>query len=219
MEPNRPSASTLLVLRLVRWGAILGLAALAGIWAWSVLAPRDPGASQASLGGATLPPGVVLGGPFELVDHDGRTVTERSYGDTWRLMFFGFTHCPDVCPTELQKFAEVLDRLGSRSARVTPLFVSVDPERDTPDELKRYVAQFDPRIVGLTGTQQQVSTVLRSFRVYASRVPVDGGSYTMDHSAFVYLMRPDGSFGALFSPDMPVDRIATALAGRLAEGG
>lgn len=211
--------SQILLLRVIRWLAILALAALAGAWAWSLMAPRQPGREAAVLGGATLPPGVVIGGPFQLVDHNGQAVTEQTYAGTWRLMFFGFTHCPDVCPTELQRLATVLDSLGPRAQRVTPLFVSIDPERDTPSALSAYVELFDPRIVGLTGTPEQIAAVTRSFRVYSAKVPLDGGSYTMDHSAFVYLMRPDGSFGTLFPPDVPPERITAALVARIEEGG
>jgi cytochrome oxidase Cu insertion factor (SCO1/SenC/PrrC family) len=129
-----------------------------------------------------------IGGAFTLVDHNGNTVTEKDYADTYKLVFFGFTFCPAVCPTELQKLAVIMDSLGDDAEKVTPLFITVDPERDTPDVMKAYVEQFHPDLVGLTGNEEQVKAVTHAFKAYASKVEVEMmDEYMMDHSSFLYL--------------------------------
>jgi protein SCO1 len=139
-----------------------------------------------------------IGAPFRLVDQDGRTVTDADFKGHPFLVFFGFTHCPDVCPTTLFEVSEILRSLGPEAGKVNALFITVDPERDTPAALKDYLASFDPRLRGLTGEPDAVAAVLKGYRVYARKVPQDGG-YTMDHTAIVYLMDKDGRFVAPFS--------------------
>jgi protein SCO1 len=140
-----------------------------------------------------------VGGPFQLVDQNGKTVTDADLKGRPFLVFFGFTHCPDVCPTTLFEVSEVLRQLGSDADRTRALFVTVDPERDTPDKLKDYLASFDPHLIGLTGTPEEVERVLKAYRVYYKKVPTDGGGYTMDHTALVYLMDKQGRFVAPFN--------------------
>jgi protein SCO1/2 len=156
-----------------------------------------------------------VGGPFRLVDQDGRRVTEADFRGKPFLVFFGFTHCPDVCPTALFEMSEVLRRLGPDAGKTAVLFVSVDPERDTPEKLKEYLSSFHPRIVGLTGTPQEIADVEKAYRVYAKKVPLDGGAYTMDHSAIVYLMDKDGRFVAPFNLKRTADEAAADLRRRL----
>ncbi len=139
-----------------------------------------------------------IGGPFRLVDQDGRTVTDADFKGHPFLVFFGFTHCPDVCPTTLFEVSELMGKLGSDADKVNALFVTVDPERDTPAVLKDYLASFDPRLRGLTGDGDAVASALKGYRVYAKKVP-QGDSYTMDHTAIVYLMDKNGQFVAPFS--------------------
>ena len=141
-----------------------------------------------------------IGGPFALVDHTGKAVTDEDYRGKWLLVFFGYTSCPDVCPTALNEVAEVMDGLGRDAARVRPLFITVDPERDTPEVMAEYVAAFDPRIVGLTGTVEQVGAAAASYRVYYAKAPDEGapGGYYMTHSAFLYLVDPEGRFRTMF---------------------
>jgi len=139
-----------------------------------------------------------IGGPFELVDQDGRTVTDRDFKGRPLLVFFGFTHCPDVCPTTLFEVSEVLRALGPDAGKVNALFITVDPERDTPATLKDYLSSFDPHLRGLTGDPAAISTVVKEYRVYAKKVPQENG-YTMDHTAIVYLMDRDGRFVAPFN--------------------
>jgi protein SCO1/2 len=140
-----------------------------------------------------------VGGPFRLVDQNGRTVTDADLKGRPFLVFFGFTHCPDVCPTTLFEVSEVLRQLGPDADRARALFVTVDPERDTPDKLKDYLASFDPHLIGLTGTPEEVDRMLKAYRVYYKKVPTEGGGYTMDHMALVYLMDKQGRFVAPFN--------------------
>ncbi|HVY00272.1 MAG TPA: SCO family protein [Pseudorhodoplanes sp.] len=152
-------------------------------------------------GPKSLPPATLasaVGGPFELVDQDGRKVTDADLKGRPTLMFFGFTHCPDICPTTLFDVSEVFRALGD-GKEAAGYFVTVDPERDTPAVLKDYLSSFDPRIRGLSGTPAQIEAIEKAYRVYAKKVPTGSGDYTMDHSALVYLMDKDGRFVAPFN--------------------
>jgi len=140
-----------------------------------------------------------VGGPFRLTDHNGRTVTDQDFRGHPFLVFFGFTHCPDVCPTTLFEVSEVLGKLGPDAARTSALFITVDPERDTPEQMKDYLSSFDPRLVGLTGDPAAIAAVAKAYRVYVKKVPLEGSDYTMDHTALVYLMDKDGRFVAPFN--------------------
>lgn len=144
-------------------------------------------------------PSAAIGGPFRLVDQDAKLVTEQNFVGKPYLMFFGFTHCPDICPTALFEMTEVLRVMGPDAERVNILFVTVDPERDTPAVLKDYLSSFGPQVRGLTGDREAINAAEKSFRVYARKVPLDGGDYTMDHSAVVYLMSKEGKFVAPFN--------------------
>jgi protein SCO1 len=140
-----------------------------------------------------------IGGPFALQDGAGRTVTDASLKGRPTLIFFGFTHCPDVCPTSLFEMSEVMRALGPDADKVNAYFVSVDPERDTPAAMKEYLSSFDPHVTGLTGTPDEVAKVVSSYRVYARKVPLKDGDYTMDHTALIYLMDRNGHFVAPFN--------------------
>lgn len=144
-------------------------------------------------------PAAAIGGPFALLDQNGQTITDRDLKGRPFLVFFGFTHCPDVCPATLFEMSETLGKLGKDADKVNALFVTIDPERDTPDKLKDYLSSFDPRLKGLTGDPAAIAAMLKAYRVYAKKVPLDGGEYTMDHTAFVYLMDKQGNFVAPFS--------------------
>ncbi len=153
-----------------------------------------------ALGGlksATAP--AAIGGPFHLTDQAGQTVTEKSLQGRPTLIFFGFTHCPDVCPTSLFEISEVLKAMGGDADRVNAYFISVDPERDTNAAMKDYLSSFDPHLKGLTGDPEAVAKALSGFRVYARKVPLKDGDYTMDHTALVYLMDRDGHFVSPFN--------------------
>ncbi|HTP91907.1 MAG TPA: SCO family protein [Xanthobacteraceae bacterium] len=140
-----------------------------------------------------------VGGPFHLEDQNGKPVSDQDMKGRPFLVFFGFTHCPDVCPTTLFDLSQVLQKLGPDADRTGALFITVDPERDTPAVLKDYLSNFDPHLRGLTGDQASINAAIKAYRVYAKKVPLDNGDYTMDHTAVVYLMDKDGHFVAPFS--------------------
>jgi protein SCO1/2 len=149
---------------------------------------RQTPASQIVTGVASI------GGPFTLTRSDGRTVTERDFLDKPTAIFFGFTFCPEVCPTTLYELSGLIRDLGPEADRMNFAFVSVDWERDGPKELASYTSAFDSRIQGLSGTEAEIEAVTRAYRVYYKRVPVEGGDYTIDHTASVYLMDKGGQF-------------------------
>jgi protein SCO1 len=140
-----------------------------------------------------------VGGPFRLEDQNGKPVTDQDMKGRPFLVFFGFTHCPDVCPTTLFDVSQVLKDLGKDADRTGALFITVDPERDTPAVLKDYLSNFDPHLRGLTGDRTAVDAAIKAYRVYAKKVPLENGDYTMDHTAVVYLMDKDGRFVAPFN--------------------
>ena len=152
-----------------------------------------------------------IGGPFQLTDQTGQAVTEKNLQGKPTLIFFGFTHCPDVCPTSLFEISEVLRAMGKDADKVNAVFISVDPERDTPATMKDYLSSFDPHLKGLTGTPEEVAKVISSYRVYAKKVPLKDGDYTMDHTALIYLMDRDGKFVAPFNLKRTPEEAASDL--------
>jgi protein SCO1/2 len=154
---------------------------------------------------------VEIGGPFRLTDQDGRTVSDQDFKGKPLLVFFGFTHCPDICPTTLFDVSEVLRKLGPDADRVGAIYVTVDPERDTSATLKDYMASFDPHLRGLTGDADAIQAIAKEYRVYYKKVPLQDGDYTMDHTAIVYLMGKDGHFIAPFSLKRPPEVAAADL--------
>ena len=198
-RPDRQSARPTLIL----------IAAMAAVFAFSgVLVWRAVGS------GGEAAPMAAIGGPFQLTDQTGAEVSDQSYKGLYRLIYFGYTFCPDACPTELQVMAQALETLGADGARVQPIFITIDPARDTTKQLAAYVPQFDKRLVGLTGTPQQIATVAREYKVYYAKADQPGGdpnSYGMNHSSFVYLMDPDGKFLTVFPSDMDGDKMAAEI--------
>jgi protein SCO1 len=189
---------------------LLAVALLAGCGSEST--PPAPGSSEPPLAGARI------GGTFTLVNQDGATVTDRSFAGRYRIMYFGYTFCPDVCPVDLQVIARGLRVFEGRNKaaadRIQPIMVTVDPERDTPPVLKQYVAAFHPRLVGLTGTPEQIAATAKAYGVYFARREAEGeAEYLMDHSNQAYLMSPDNAPLAL----LPTDRGEDAVAGELAK--
>jgi protein SCO1/2 len=140
-----------------------------------------------------------VGGPFRLTDQNGKTITDQDLKGHPFLVFFGFTHCPEVCPTALFEISEILGKLGPDAEKVNALFITVDPERDTPEKLKEYLSSFDPRLIGVGGDADALAAVAKAYRVYYKKVPLKDGDYTMDHTAIVYLMDKNGQFVAPFS--------------------
>ena len=156
---------------------------------------------------------VTIGGPFTLVAPDGTTMTDQTYRGKWLLVYFGYTYCPNSCPTALLEVATALERLGADAAQLQPLFITVDPQRDTPDVMKDYTQSFDPRIVGLTGTPQQIAAVVQEYGAYHATHRTGPGAedYVIDHSTYLYLMDPGGKFVRAFDADTSGDRIAETV--------
>jgi protein SCO1/2 len=165
-----------------------------------------------ALGGArSIATPAAIGGPFQLTDQSGQTVTDKEMQGRPTLIFFGFTHCPDVCPTSLFEISEVLRAMGQDADKVNAYFISVDPERDTTDAMKDYLSSFDPHLKGLTGPPDDLAKVISEYRVYAKKVPLKDGDYTMDHTALVYLMDREGKFVAPFNLKRTPDEAASDL--------
>ncbi|WP_414645024.1 SCO family protein [Bosea sp. (in: a-proteobacteria)] len=173
---------------------LLGAVALAAA-AFITFAPagRQAGQSLASS----------VGGPFSLTTAEGKTLTDKDLRGAPFLVFFGFTHCPDICPTKLFEISEVLRAAGTKGEKLRALFISVDPERDTVETLKSYLGSFDPRIIGLTGDRAAIDAAIKAYRGYSKKVPLKDGDYTMDHTALVYLMDKNGGFVGAFNIERP----------------
>jgi protein SCO1 len=153
-----------------------------------------------------------VGGPLALIDHTGQRRTDADFRGKLLLVYFGFTYCPDICPTDLQAIGLALDRLREAGDAVQPLFVTLDPERDTPQQLADYVPMFHPRLIGLSGHESAIRQAARAYKVYYAKVPTaDGSDYTIDHSGFIYLMDRAGQYVGFFPPGTPPDRIADVI--------
>ncbi|WP_027515232.1 SCO family protein [Bradyrhizobium sp. WSM1417] len=152
-----------------------------------------------------------IGGPFQLTDQNGKAVTDKNLKGKPTLIFFGYTHCPDVCPTSLFEISEVLRAMGKDADKVNAVFISVDPERDTPAAMKDYLSSFDPHLEGLSGDPAEIAKVITSYRVYAKKVPTKDGDYTMDHTALIYLMDRDGRFVSPFNLKRTPEEAAVEL--------
>ncbi|HEY3919152.1 MAG TPA: SCO family protein [Stellaceae bacterium] len=192
--------------RLLLTAAIAALLIGGGMLA--VILVERPGAPPAETSTAT---GASIGGPFTLVSADGRTVTDRDYRGKWMLVYFGYTFCPDVCPTTLNNIAQALAKLGPDAKAIEPLFITVDPKRDTPKLIGEYVKAFDPRIIGLTGGVAQIADVAKEYRVYYAPEPGNGNDYLVDHSSFVYLMNPQGVFAKVMPGNTSGGDMAAAI--------
>jgi protein SCO1 len=181
-------------------GAIAGAAVL--------LVANPQGGQPVQSSGAAL-----IGGPFSLVGADGKPVTDRNFRGRYMLIFFGFTHCPDICPAELQVIAQALEQLGDKAKRVVPIFITLDPERDTPEAMANYVKSFGPNFVGLTGSPEAIAAAAKAYRVAYSKVENkdSAGDYSVDHSALAYLMDPEGRYVTHFSYGLSTDQMAEKL--------
>lgn len=208
--PSLPVISVML-------GALAAIAVASWV-AWRWIGHGDTSARAGP--GGVVQAEMDIGGPFTLTDHHGKTVTDKSFLGQYLLVYFGYGYCPDVCPTELANIAAAMDALGAKAGKVTPLFITVDPERDTPAFLADYVANFYPRMIGLTGTPEQIKAVAKAYKVYYAKSKRPGEKeYLMDHTSFVYLMGPDGRFLSLFRGQTDPKAIAQAIAHIMAEHG
>lgn len=173
-----------------------------------MLQNTNPGPKQISTGKA------LIGGPFTLTEHTGRRVTEADFKGRFTLVYFGYTYCPDVCPAELQVISAALDQLGTKAEKVTPVFITIDPERDTVELMKDYVSNFHKSLIGLTGSVKEVRAAARAYRIYYKKSAEEGSSddYLMDHSSIVYLMSPEGEYLTHFAYGTGVDKMAKGIA-------
>jgi protein SCO1/2 len=205
-----------LILPRIIAAATLALPALAVIVPLSPVVATLAGSPAAAAAEPTADRGrlaALFGGAWSLSDPTGATVTNRTWLGRVVVLTFGYRSCPDICPTQLQTIAQSLDLLGHAAASVQPLFVTVDPARDTPDKLASYTGQFDPRIIGLTGTEPQIAAMAHAFRASYRKEPTVGGDgdYVMDHSAMIYLIDPDGRTAAVLEPDTQAEALAAAI--------
>ncbi|HEX6959335.1 MAG TPA: SCO family protein [Ferrovibrio sp.] len=192
--------------------AAILLAALAGLTAYRWFGPGG----RSDDNGAGIGQ-VTIGGPFALTDQDGKTVSDKDFAGKLMLVYFGYTNCPDICPTGLQNIALAMDELGAAGDQVQPIMITVDPERDTPAVLKEYVQAFHPRLIGLTGTPEQIAKVAKEYRVYYQKAELKNSSlgYAVDHSGFIYLMDRKGRYLAHLRHDATPDEIAERIRSKL----
>src|SRR5438552_4248212 len=200
--PTRPPRPPRFAVIAIVFAALLVVAA--GVLLGLAVRESPKGAAGTALANA-------IGGPFRLIDQNGKPVSDADLKGKWQLVFFGYTHCPDACPTALNEIALALDRLGAKRDAVEVVFITVDPERDTPEVLKSYVASFDAPIIALTGAPEAVAQAAKAYRVYYAKHPRPDGEYDLDHSAVIYLMNPEGRFTASFTPDSTAEAIAARL--------
>jgi len=187
-------------IRLVLWG-LVGLVA-----AWAAFLALDKVSPDAS---------TKLGAPFSLQTADGKPITDKDFLGRPHLIFFGFTHCPEVCPTTLYETTGWMDALGDDADKLDAYFITIDPERDTPEILANYMSPFKDKVVGITGTAEEIDKAAKGFHVYYKKVPLEDGDYTMDHTASIFLMKPDGSFMGTIAwqenPDIALEKIKRLL--------
>lgn len=204
-------------MRIIRYTALIMICLLLAGWVTLWLRPDLMAMLRAPSPSLVIPGSVSVGGPFNLTDHTGRRVTDETFRGKWMLIYFGYTYCPDVCPTELQSISNALDLLGADADKIVPVFITVDPGRDTVAALADYVKLFDPRIVGLTGTDAEIAAVAKAYRVYYAKAESKNATtYLMDHSSFLYFVAPDGVFRSLFRQGIGPEAMAKALRARLA---
>jgi len=204
--------------------ALVGVLVIVGAVALALVASRyfgEAGKIGQSIVKTTKSTGAAsIGGPFTLTDHNGKRVSDKDFAGKYLLVYFGYTYCPDVCPTGLTVISDALDQLGADAAKVQPLFVTIDPHRDTPEQMKEYATYFHPSLIGLTGSDSEIAQVAKAYRIYYAKVEnkdpdSDPEDYTVDHSAVTYLMGPKGGFLQHFShstdPETMARRIREAI--------
>ena len=184
----------------------------------AMFGPRHHG-QMATATQSNIPKGAHLGGPFTLTNQFGQTVTAASYRGKWMLVYFGYSHCPDECPLTLQKEAIMMNALGTAARHVAPIFITIDPARDTPSVLKKYLAKFGPNLIGLTGTSAEIAKVAHEYAVYYDvNQHEKSGTSTIGHSTYIYLMAPDGKFDNLFPVNITVPQLVKVVRKAVADG-
>lgn len=201
-----------------RRNPVLWLIVLGAILVYSVLEGGLFGdkKDQGTNGASTLAAGIGIGGPFALIDQNGKTVSHEDFAGKFMLVYFGYTYCPDICPAELLIMGQAVDLLGKKAEEVVPIFITLDPKRDTPEKMKDYVAAFHPLMVGLTGSEEQVAAAAKAYRVYYRYVPNKtsgelGDNYAVDHTGYVYLMDRSGNYLAHFVHGQDAETIAAGI--------
>lgn len=197
--------------------AVIGVAVGAGVTYYEI--QNTPVAVQKEPSIEPMAGAEQLSAAFDLVNQDGQPVTNADYAGSYKLIYFGFTYCPSICPTELQKISRALNDLGGEAENIQPIFITIDPERDDVAAMKNYVPQFHPKLVGLTGTRAQIDTAIKNYKIYAAKVQDEALSdYTMDHSSFIYLMSPDDRLITLYRTEDTAEFIAADIRKRMAAG-
>ena len=192
-----------------------GAVVAAGGWSMWPQRPQEP--SAAALMDAVMWNKGPIGGPFALIDHDGRPRTDADFRGKLLLIYFGYTYCSDICPTDLQSISSAIDRLGPAGDAVQPLFITVDPEHDTPETIKLYVALLHPRLIGLTGSASEIKTVARAYKVYYAKAErTKKSDRLIDHSGFIFLVGRAGEYLGFFPPGTPADRLIDGIRPHLA---
>jgi protein SCO1/2 len=187
---------------------ILAVAVILGGYVWRL-------GDEMGLGKVVTTGAATIGGPFALTDQNGQVYTNTDLKGHWSLIYFGYTHCPDVCPITLELMSDALQKMGQRARVVTPVFITIDPARDDTKTMKAYVAAFGPRFIGLTGSAPEIAQTLREYHVYAKKRPLKGGDYGMDHSSVIYLMDPNGNFAMAYDEVTDPKKIADDIVKRL----
>lgn len=195
---------------------VVALGALAVFFGIKMQGQDSPTISAGVVENSRDAPAISIGGPFEMVNHEGQTVTDQDFAGVYKLFFFGYTFCPDVCPFELATMSQALDILeeqGHSLEQIQPIFVSVDPERDDVASLAAYMPAFHSKFVGLTGSQAQVDGIKRAYNIYSAKAESEASTdYLVNHSSLIYLMGPDGDFIRYFPPKRPPEEMAAGLA-------
>jgi protein SCO1 len=195
-----------------RWRSVAGIAAVLLVAATASPPAHDNTPSASELMDDLMWGRTPIGGPFDLIDQTGRRRTDADFRGKLLLVYFGYTYCPDVCPTDLMAIAAAVDQLGPAGEEIQPLFITIDPERDTVEQLAGYVGAFHPRLIGLTGPSEQIRKVALAYKVYYAKVPAsDGTDYAIDHTSFIYLVGRDGKYLGFFPPNTPAERLVEIL--------
>ncbi len=187
-------------------GLSLAFALCVAVLAWRMSSTNIDAAGQEQ---------AAVGGRFVLIDQNGRARSDRDFRGKWMLVYFGYTWCPDVCPTTLQDMATALHRLGPKAQQIVPLFITLDPARDHPAVLRKYLASFGPEFEGLTGTPKQIAAIAQAYHVYYARRALPGGGYSVDHASAIYLMDPDGQFVTILDDQQGASALEKDLALRV----
>lgn len=200
-------------LKLIRWVSLLLIVLLVS---FVIFKFQNRDAKKTIIAGSEIAPSFALKGEFDLIDENGKTIKAIDFKGPYHLIYFGYTYCPDICPTELNTLTLALEELGAEAHQIQPLFISVDPERDTPELLKEYVKLFHPKLKGYTGTQAQITKIAKAFNVYYTKFNDEASNdYLIDHSTFFYLLNPEGKLVTMYRRNIDKSEFARSLSDHL----